>query len=274
MPGTRPRRAGWALRTAFRSTRCPDLGYALHGVGLGGLPHGAPKRALAQREDRIETLGSDRENESLRGRIPVGAARRELHGALCDPSFWALAARRRRGTSVNRRRIAPRGSRSTRFSSAWDSRRSCWPRLTHPARIEIKNGSCHGLTGQSVRPSGCQRETEGPDPARLESSGIVRASGRPTFGTGRPLGARHRGGGDGARRGAARHPPPNSTSRRAKRPRGLPSTSLLPEQNDVRCPGVSSVARGARATTDQTEFETLMPNTFIKFSLNAIDPSA
>jgi hypothetical protein len=53
---------------------------ALHVVVLRVFPHGFPKMALAQRDGLIETLGSDAENESLRVRIQLGAARRELHG--------------------------------------------------------------------------------------------------------------------------------------------------------------------------------------------------
>jgi hypothetical protein len=53
---------------------------ALRVVVLRVFPHDFTKMALAQRDDLIETLGSDGENESLRVRIQVGAARRELHG--------------------------------------------------------------------------------------------------------------------------------------------------------------------------------------------------
>ncbi len=51
---------------------------ALKVVMLRVFFHDFPKVVLAQRDDLIETLGSDGENESLRVGIQVGAARREL----------------------------------------------------------------------------------------------------------------------------------------------------------------------------------------------------
>ena len=62
----------------FNQLVAPTLVIALHVVVLRVFPHGFPKMALAQRDDLIETLGADGENESLRVRIQVGAARREL----------------------------------------------------------------------------------------------------------------------------------------------------------------------------------------------------
>jgi len=64
----------------FNQLVAPALVIALRVVVLRVLPHGPSKMALAQRDDLIETLGSDGENESLRVRIQVGAASRELHG--------------------------------------------------------------------------------------------------------------------------------------------------------------------------------------------------
>ena len=54
---------------------------------------------------------------------------------------FAFAARRRRWSSVKRRRRAPSCSRSTRFSSFMYSITSCWDRLTQPAKVNARN--CH-----------------------------------------------------------------------------------------------------------------------------------
>ena len=52
---------------------------------------------------------------------------------------FAFKAKRRRCSSVNRRRLPPSISRSTLISSFWYAITACWCRLIHPASININN---------------------------------------------------------------------------------------------------------------------------------------
>jgi len=77
--------------------------------------------------------------------------RRHLPQRLA-PSFFALAAKRRRWSSLNFRRRFPICSRRTRFSSIRYAITPCWCRLIHPARTTTtnENGSNEKRTADTM----------------------------------------------------------------------------------------------------------------------------
>ena len=85
-----------------------------------------------------------------------GVTRSAISLRFSRHNAFAFAARRRRWSSVKRRRRAPSCSPSTRFSSFRYSITSCWDRSTQPAKVNARN--CHrwGCIGRilAVRDTG------------------------------------------------------------------------------------------------------------------------